>query len=161
MLELKPQRRLAFSNVFGSHQVLQRGQPIRIWGWGPPGSSITGMFTNNGPQSGLIDADGFWKLTWPSLLASIQPKTINVTIDATGQSISLSDVLIGDVFLCSGQSNMEYTVNDVVNATAEIEAANGYPLIRITSGPLQGKFNLSGLNTQTLQDELQAVDLPW
>lgn len=55
---------------------------------------------------------------------------------------------------------MEYTTNDVVNATAELAAANHYPFIRVTSGPLQGKLHLFDL-PQHASKELVAVDLPW
>ena len=154
---------LVFSNVFGDHMVLQRGQPIRVWGWTSPNAAITGLFSSSQgdvTQSGTADATGFWKLTWAALPASMKPATIAVTQSATGQTITLRDVLIGDVFLCSGQSNMEFTTNDVVNASQELSAANNYPNIRITSGPLQGKLKLDTIPASP-QDTLVAADLPW
>lgn len=55
---------------------------------------------------------------------------------------------------------MEYTTNDVFNASAEVQAANLYPGIRITSGPEQGSFNLSNVSPAPY-DELAVINLPW
>lgn len=73
--------------------------------------------------------------------ASLQAYTLEF-INSNNEKVSLEDVLFGDVFLCSGQSNMEYTVNNVINGAEEVQAANNYPYIRLTSGPLQGAYRL-------------------
>lgn len=149
---------LRFSNVFGSQQVLQRNQPVPVWGWGAPSQvSVTGVWGSE-KQSTTADATGFWKLTFTARAASSAPSSILVT--SGGDTAALEDVLVGDVVFCSGQSNMEFTTNDVVNATEELSRANNYPLIRVTSGPLQGKLHLNSIPPGPSAERL-AVDLPW
>jgi sialate O-acetylesterase len=147
------------SNVFGSHMTLQRNKPIPIWGWGDAGAGVNVVF-NGQKYSTPIDKTGFWKVVLPAMQASFTPATITATQNTTGASQTLEDVLIGDVVLCSGQSNMEFTVNAAANASAEIQAANLYPHIRITSGPLQGAFNLNNVSAGPYK-ELAVIDLPW
>jgi len=91
---------LHLSNVFGSNMVLQRGQPINIWGWSSAGAAISGSL-GAAPASATADATGFFKLTFPALPASFTPTAVSVS-DGTS-SVSLTNVLIGDVILCSGQ----------------------------------------------------------
>lgn len=150
---------LSLSNVFGSHMVLQRGRAIPVWGWATPGVNVTATFmgTAGGATAG---ADGFWRASLPPQPASATPSLLSVACAATGESVTLSDVLVGDVFLASGQSNMEYSTNDAFNATAELADADNFPLIRVTSGPLQGKFHLPDVLPQPYAN-LSAVDLPW
>lgn len=149
---------LTLSNTFGSFMTLQHDEPIPIWGWADVGASIQ---VTLGPLSGATTVgttDGFWRIVLAPLQPSFNPITLNAT--SNQQTISLTNILIGDVFLCSGQSNMEFTVADVINATTELAAANSYPFIRVTSGPLQGKLDLHTI-LPTPYKNLLAVDLPW
>lgn len=146
------------SNVFGSSMVLQRNKPVPIWGWANAGTTVQTTFQGT-TYNATADSTGLWKLTLPSQPANAVPSTLAFTA-STGESQTLSDVLFGDVILCSGQSNMEVTVNWAANATAEIAAANNYPLIRITSGPEQGSFNLNTV-TPGPYNELAVTNLPW
>ena len=129
-----PQKTLALPRIFGDHMVLQRGKPIRIWGWGGPNTTITVKLKNRECNTRALN-NGTWLLEFPSQKAG-GPYTMTVTDGK--QTISFMDVLIGEVWLCSGQSNMEFTLDNpkkyhglsVKNAKEEVAKAK-YPKIRL------------------------------
>ena len=139
--------------------VLQRNNPIPVWGWTQPGNTVSVSFTGETNQTTAADSSGFFKVTFPSRTVSSDPLILGAC-DSSG-CVSLLGVLVGDVILCSGQSNTEFNVASSNNASEEIAAAGNFPLIRVTSGPLQGQFNLHTLPVNVLFPELQALDLPW
>ena len=96
-------------NVYGDHMVLQRGKPIRIAGTATPGLGITGFFLGH-EATAVADADGEWIVEFPPANSG-GPYTLSVECDCSAQSrIELHDILVGDVWFCSGQSNMAYPV---------------------------------------------------
>ena len=111
--------------------VLQRDQPLPVWGWAAPGRTVT---VEVGPHSARTraNAEGRWRLTLPSLESGKGPLTM--TVKAGDQTIRLTDILVGEVWLCSGQSNMEMTVAQSADGKAEIKAAN-HPNIRLFNIP--------------------------
>lgn len=117
--------------VFSEHMVLQQQQKIRIWGWADAGESVTVSLAAN-KQSTKADEAGKWQVTLPPLPASKVPTTISVQGNNT---VEIKDVLVGEVWLCSGQSNMEWPVAACTNAQAEIAAAK-FPMIRQIKVPL-------------------------
>lgn len=90
------------SNTFGSHMALQRDSPIPVWGWGAPGAAVR-VTVGTSTGAATVSADGFWRAVLPALPPSFTPTTLNATSTTTGETVILEDVLIGDVFLCSGQ----------------------------------------------------------
>lgn len=112
-------------HVFGSHMVLQRDKPIVIWGWANPGETVTVQL---GPERKMARANerGEWKVTLPAMAAG-GPFTLTVGGSST---VTYNDVMVGEVWLCSGQSNMEFGLGKVNNAKEEIAAAN-HPAIRL------------------------------
>ncbi len=110
--------------IFGDGMVLQRNQPIAVWGWADPGERVE-VKLNNQSQETTAGADGAWKLQL-SPEAAGGPFQLVV---AGKNTLTLSDVLIGEVWICSGQSNMEWSVTNSNNAAQEIATAN-YPQIR-------------------------------
>jgi sialate O-acetylesterase len=110
--------------IFGDHMVLQRNAPIPVWGWAQPKEKITVQF--NG-QKLLTTANdkGQWKLSLNPVKEG-GPYTLQVS---GKNSITLNDILVGEVWVCSGQSNMEWTVSNSNDADKEIAAAD-YPMIR-------------------------------
>jgi sialate O-acetylesterase len=110
--------------IFGDNMVLQRGMPIPVWGRAEPGEKITVRF-NNTSQKVTTGTDGKWMVRIPEQKAG-GPYVL--TVQGTN-TITFNNVLVGEVWLCSGQSNMEWNVKSVINAEKEIESAN-YPLIR-------------------------------
>jgi sialate O-acetylesterase len=90
--------------ILGNNMVLQRNKPVPIWGTAATGEKVTVTFANQ-TKTALPDASGKWKVVLDPMPASAQPQTL--TISGTN-TIKLENVLMGEVWLCSGQSNMEY-----------------------------------------------------
>ena len=110
---------------FSDHMVFQQQQPIKIWGWAEPGEQVKVELGKVHAQIKAGD-DGRWVVEFLAMKASNEAMTLTVT----GKNrLELKDVLIGEVWLCSGQSNMEWTVRSSSNAKEEIANAN-HPLIR-------------------------------
>jgi len=120
------------SNVFGDHMVLQRDRPARLFGFAASGTSVSTLMVSasfSKTLSTTAGADGIWRQELPAQPGSSAAFTFTIT--ATGSSAVLKDVLFGDVHICSGQSNMQFTTIIVPNATAEIADADNYNLIRV------------------------------
>ena len=117
--------------IFSDHMVLQQKQPIRVWGWGDKGETVEVSLAGNSVKTEVGEA-GRWEVKLPQLDASPKPFTLSVK---GKNQIDFNDVLIGEVWLCSGQSNMEWSVAASSNPAAEIAAAS-YPLIRHVKVPL-------------------------
>ena len=111
--------------VFGDHMVLQRDEAVPIWGWAEPGEKV---IVTLAVQSKATTADegGRWSVKLDALKAG-GPYVLKVQGKNT---IEKTDVLVGEVWLCSGQSNMAMTVDRAANKDEEIHAAN-YPHIRM------------------------------
>jgi sialate O-acetylesterase len=106
--------------MFQDHAVLQRDKPIPVWGDARPGDSVAVALQAATVQT-RADASGHWRLTLPAMAAG-GPYTLTARAQS-GASQTVSDVLVGDVWLCSGQSNMELPVSATLNATREIAGA--------------------------------------
>ncbi len=106
--------------VFGDNMVLQRNKPINVWGWASPKEKVTVKFHG---QSKTIAAgkDGKWKVVLAQEVAG-GPYELNVT--AKSGSVNYKNVLVGEVWICSGQSNMEWPVRATDNAQAAIASAS-------------------------------------
>jgi sialate O-acetylesterase len=145
-----------FSATLGDHAVLQRGVAATVWGFDTPLSTVTStLFMPGGAAVTLRNVtglDGVWRQQLPPQPASLASYNITATSSATG-SASLSDVLFGDVIVCGGQSNMQFSLSAALNATAEIAAAN-YPYIRLfTVG--------QGTSSNTPLVDLNTTEQPW
>ena len=117
------------ARIFGDHMVLQRDQPIRVWGWARPGEKVRVEFRGQSVQA-VADAQGRW-------LASLESEPAGGPYELTirgENSITLRDVLVGEVWVGSGQSNMEWSVKDSSNAVQEL-AQSDFPLIRHFKAP--------------------------
>jgi len=112
-------------SIFGDHMVLQRDQKLPVWGWASPGEKVSVQLDSQSAVTATTDAKGDWKVELPPQKAG-GPHTLTVKAKNT---VALKDVLIGEVWLCSGQSNMEWVVANSDNPQQEIAAAN-YPNIR-------------------------------
>lgn len=93
-----------FARVFSDHAVLQRDVPVKVWGWAAPSQAVTVELGASGAAQTQAGADGRWTATFPALPAG-GPYTLKAT-DASGTA-TLNDIMVGDVFLCGGQSNMQ------------------------------------------------------
>ena len=116
--------------IFDSHMVLQRNKPIPVWGWADAGEKVTIELSGSeiAKQTKTVKAgkDGKWIL-WLNAAEAGGP--YRLVVRGKKNVLTLDDVLIGEVWICSGQSNMQWTVNASDNAKEEIAAAN-YPQIR-------------------------------
>ena len=110
--------------VFSDHMVLQHGQAVYVWGWAGVGEKVTVSIAGRS-SSARAGSDGRWQVR----LESLAPGGPHVLTVRGANSLTVDDVLIGDVWLCSGQSNMAMTVSRAMNYQQEQAAAN-YPQIR-------------------------------
>eukprot|EP00026_Physarum_polycephalum_P006259 Phypoly_transcript_06301.p1 GENE.Phypoly_transcript_06301~~Phypoly_transcript_06301.p1 ORF type:complete len:524 (+),score=61.67 Phypoly_transcript_06301:155-1726(+) len=143
------------SNVFGSNMVLQRAPTsASLYGWSSSGDTITVNFNDAKKYQEVASSTGSWSVSLDPVEAG-GPYSITVSSAAnTSATVNLTNVLFGDVILCSGQSNMQFTVNAVFNATEELQKANGLPNIRLfTVG--QSTFSATALN------ELATIEQGW
>ncbi len=122
---------------FGDHMVLQQGVPVPVWGWADPGERVTVSIAGQ-KQTATADPGGKWMVRLAKL-ESGGPLEMTVT-GAGANSIAIKDVLVGEVWLASGQSNMAFPVSRKVasyagltNEEAEIAAAD-YPAVRMFTG---------------------------
>jgi len=127
------------ASPFTSHMVLQRDMKVPVWGTAEAGEDVTVEFAGQ-KISATADADGKWRVDLNPMDASAESRDFTVTGSKTAEPITLGDVLVGEVWLGSGQSNMTFPVSvkhayyaGVTNEAVEIAAAN-YPLIRMFTG---------------------------
>lgn len=123
-LGLSVQANVTLPKIFSDHMVLQRETAIPIWGWANAGEKITILF-NKQKVSTIADQHGKW-----SIRLKPEKAAASFTLKVSGEnSIEVKNVAVGEVWLCSGQSNMEWTVGQSINAEKELTAADN-PLIR-------------------------------
>jgi sialate O-acetylesterase len=111
--------------VFSSHMVLQQEKPLIVWGWAQPGEKIT-VELGSGNQQVEASDRGEWKAMLPAMKAG-GPYVLTVS---GSNKVQFEDVMVGEVWLCSGQSNMEMGIGAVKNGKEEIANAD-YPGIRL------------------------------
>ncbi len=117
--------------LFADHMVMQRERPIKFWGWADPQETVEVRFGNASAKA-VADTTGKWQLELPAMPASKTPSSLSIQ---GKNKIEIKDVLVGEVWVCSGQSNMEWSVAASMNPQEEIAAAK-YPLIRHIKVPL-------------------------
>ena len=117
--------------IFADHMVLQRDEPVRIWGHAEAGANVTLEFAGLRTIS-KADRDGRWMVSLAAMPATDQPQTM--TISSDDQVVTIADVLVGEVWLCSGQSNMEWRLNGTQRAD-EFKAAANDSRIRMFTVP--------------------------
>ncbi|PPU78636.1 MULTISPECIES: sialate O-acetylesterase [Xanthomonas] len=129
--------------LFGDGAVLQRDQPMPVWGWSTPKASITVSFDGKRATT-QADAQGAWRLSLPAHTAG-GPYVLSVQGD--GGELQVRDVLVGDVWLASGQSNMEWPLAQASDGPQAVAAAND-PQLRHFKVPkswsVQPEARLSG-----------------
>jgi sialate O-acetylesterase len=111
-------------SIFSDHMVLQRNMKIPVWGWARPGENVSVYFAGRQSET-LTDKDGNWSLVLDPVVCD-EPMTMTIK----GQNvIEIKDILMGEVWVCSGQSNMGFRVEEDDLADQETPLAN-YPEIR-------------------------------
>ncbi len=112
--------------AFGSNMVMQRDIALPVWGWAEAGEKVT-VKLGDCTKTATADKDGAWKVSLAAMKCSAKPTTMTVS---GKNKIEFENILIGEVWLCSGQSNMQWSVQRCANGKAEIAAAE-YPQIRL------------------------------
>lgn len=120
----------ALPHLFADHMVVQRDRPIAVWGKAEPSERIV-VTLGEDSRAAVTGPDGGWSVSLPARPAG-GPYTLTVAGTTT---VVIRDVLVGEVWVASGQSNMDYTLSRDANASAEIAAAN-VPEIRLFHVPL-------------------------
>jgi sialate O-acetylesterase len=130
---------VVLASPFTSHMVLQREMKVPVWGTAEPGEQVSVSFAGQ-EKTATAGADGSWRVDLDPLAVSADGRSFAVRGSHTAGPLQLEDVLVGEVWLASGQSNMDFTVSKKVkffagaaNEEQEIAAAN-YPLIRMFTG---------------------------
>jgi sialate O-acetylesterase len=119
------------SSVFSDHMVLQREKPVPVWGTADAGSTVTVEFAGQ-KKSAVADSSNHWKILLDPMPASSNPRKLQVS--GVECQVSFSDVLVGEVWLCSGQSNMEFAMGRTEHAAEDVASAD-YPAIRLYRTP--------------------------
>ncbi len=149
---LSAAEKLTLGSLFTDHAVLQRDIPVPIWGKADPGSEVTVEFAGQ-RKSATADTDGKWIVRLESLPASAEPRELIVVSKIGNQKSKIANVVVGEVWVCSGQSNMAFGLKGSINGDAAIAAA-GDAQLRL--------FNAAARATDSPQDSIGgtwAVDL--
>ena len=111
---------LHLARIFSDGMVIQRDARIPVWGWAAPGTRVTARL-RGGSAQGIADSSGRWSVTLP---ASSAGGPYALTVSAGTERVVVTNVLVGDVWVASGQSNMEFSLSVANDAAAEIAAAH-------------------------------------
>ena len=123
----KSRQSLQLPSVFGSRMVLQAGVEVPVWGHAPEGSQVTATLGQE-TKTATADAHGQWQVRFAPRRASAAPVTLS--IESAGERIELQDVLVGEVWVCAGQSNMAWPLNRSTHGQREL-AGLDHPQIRL------------------------------
>jgi sialate O-acetylesterase len=148
---------LKLHNIFSSHMVLQRDKPIKVWGWATPGQSVTVQLGTDSAQTKVqpespvevfghekdYEGLGRWEVTFPAREANAEPTTLTVT--CLDEKVVLEDILIGDVWVMYGQSNMAFSLSKT----------NGRELAAQANNPLLRLYSITNNEQSTLQDDIR------
>ena len=118
--EHEPLAGLRTARIFGDGMVVQRGGPIPVWGWAPAHARVTASLGRQ-TRTATADASGAWRVAFPAMAAGGPYELTIATVDTR---LVIRDVLVGDVWVASGQSNMEWPVSLSDSAAVDIASAN-------------------------------------
>ncbi len=139
--------------VFTDHMVLQQASTVMVWGTADPGANIRVEFAGQ-TQTAVTREDGNWSVELDPMSANSESRTLQVTSTQSDQPVSIDDVLVGEVWLASGQSNMEWEMQMKPDSAADLPKAN-HPLLRLFAVPLT-----TALTPQSTVDASWAVSSP-
>ena len=125
---------LSLASLFTDHMVLQRSKPVTVWGWASPEAQVAVRFAGQMVE-GKADVSGKWSIALEPMEASAEGRNLVVSslapkADSQPEALTIKDVLVGEVWICSGQSNMQMVLNSVNNGKEEVETAK-YPSMRL------------------------------
>ncbi len=120
---------ITLAKLFSDHMVLQQNDRVRIWGTGDPQSTLIILFRDEQYET-VVGAEGQWAATI-NTGGPGGPHKLEVRTTDGEKKVVLSDVLVGEVWICSGQSNMQWPVTAAAHADREIELSKEFPLVRL------------------------------
>ncbi len=126
---------LAVATSFSSNMILQREEPIAVWGKAAPGNKVEVVFGKT-KAAAVAATDSAWTVYLPKQAANKQPQALRVSSGDT--AIQFNNILVGDVWLCIGQSNMEWPMQQELHYKAEVPLSN-QPLLRLYNPTYAGK----------------------
>ena len=118
---------LILPSMLGSNRVIQRNQPIPVWGWGEAGETVTVSLSSGQSTSTVISAEGKWEVALPAMAATTNALTM--TVSTVSSTVTITNLLVGDVWLASGQSNAGWRLQFTDGGPEEAAGAN-HPLYR-------------------------------
>ncbi len=153
-------RDLKLASLFSDGMVLQCDRKVPVWGWGEPGEYVTVSFAGK-TTCVKVHADGSWKAYLPKMKACSEGQRL--VVSQSGKDITVNDVLVGDVFLCSGQSNMELPVRRCMDKVGEKVRRYSNNQIRYVKFPPQYNYvceneDIHGVRWQSV-DEASCMDM--
>lgn len=135
--------------IFASNMVIQRDKPITIWGWAEPGAKVSVHVGDDKAEATAGDGKGRWEVTFPARATSVEPQTLVVT--AGDEKVEMTNIVVGDVWVMAGQSNMAFGLSHVQEADIESAQAN-LPLLRF--------FSIDPNEQSELHDDIPAEKIP-
>ena len=145
------------SNIYTDHMVLQRDLPARIWGYAQPGDTITVDFA--GQSAGAkVDKDGVWKVELKALAMSSEGRTLIANSKNEGRKLQIDDVLVGDVWVVSGQSNAGVGAGAATDIWQFMQDKADMPLVRMVK--LNEYGGVDGKHEIRLQQDVELSN-PW
>lgn len=144
--------------IFNSNMVIQRGKPIKVWGWAKPGDKVSVKFGEESAEAEVGPAapvevfgheaeyagKGMWEVTFAAREASAEPQAL--TVSAGDENVAMTNIVVGDVWVMNGQSNMALPLGKVQHADMESAQAN-LPMLRL--------FSITSGEQGTLQDDIR------
>ncbi len=155
LLTINVKAEVKMSEIFSDNMVLQRDIPLPVWGWAEPGDMITVEFTPSAWQAGqggqkktaVAEKDGKWTAVFDPLKPSAEPMTMTVTSKISkSPNLQIKNILVGDVWLCSGQSNMGCDFGDPQNTDEKVKDIDNSQ-IRLTNGKRWSLCNTANLQS--------------
>jgi sialate O-acetylesterase len=145
--------KLRLHDIFSSHMVLQRNIPIKVWGTAAPGTKID-LTINNKNFSAKAGKNSAWEIN----IGNFEPgEPLEMTVKAKDTTIVLSDILVGDIYVCSGQSNMEFHLETSIKGAEELK---GKLPSNIRYFPISKDLEFFPLDTFRFKTQWYTVDSP-
>jgi sialate O-acetylesterase len=148
---------LELPKFISSNMVVQRDVPMQFWGWATAGEQVKATFTKNANSTTgttTVDNNGKWRISLSAQTAELTACTLRFElVNRPETAQTLTNILVGDVWLASGQSNMEKKVSHLLEATQVIAEADNYPLIR--------SFRASYNAKSQPQEKVNSSSSPW
>jgi len=131
LLAVATQAEVALPKIFGDRMVLQRQKGVRVWGWADVGEKVTVRFGGQ-VKSVVAEAGGDWSVMLDAMEGSFERREL--VVEGKANKVAIADVLVGEVWLCGGQSNMEWSMRSCRDADVEMLSAD-YPAMRFIRLP--------------------------